>query len=108
MHYEALKLFYQFADLEKKSIIDGPLRKNAEEYLQCYLKVIDEHFPNLKDMFSPRGVSFHLSLTTERSLPDNKEAIGFLGVLDIKERIVTAYGFRPIGKSEEKILGFFY
>jgi len=103
VHYEALKLFYQFADAEKKRVIDGPLRRSAEEYLKHYIEILDEHFPKLKSMFSPQGVSFHLSLATKQSSSDNN-AIGFLGILDIRRRMITAYGFRPINETDEGVL----
>lgn len=84
---DAINFFYQFADIEKKKVIDAPLRANAEIYLNFYIRVLDEHFSNLKSRFSPR---------TERG-------IGFIGVLDIKNKMISAYGFRALKETDENI-----
>jgi hypothetical protein len=84
---DALHFFYQFADIEKKKVIDSPLRLNAQAYLDFYTKVIDEHFYNLKYRFLPR----------------TKGSIGFIGDLDIRNRRIRAYGFRPIKEKDEKV-----
>lgn len=85
---DAINLFYRLADSEKKKVIDGPLREKAEAYLDLYTEVLDEHFYNLKHRFSPQ----------------TKDRIGFIGDLDIQRQIVRAYGFKPIGEKEEKII----
>ncbi len=84
---DAINLYYRLSDLEKKKVIDGPLRVKAEAYLDLYTKVLDKHFFNLKHHFSPQ----------------TKDRIGFIGDLDIQRQIVRAYGFKPIGETEEKI-----
>ena len=100
VRYEAIKLFYPLADVEKKTMIDGPLRKNAETYLQFYSKVIDTHFPNLKESFSPKKISY----LSRCDVFSHKSDIGFLGILNLRNGFITAYGFRPIDPSDEKIL----
>ena len=84
---DAISFFYQFADIEKRKLIDAPLRANAETYLNFYRSVLDEHFYNLKSRFSPQ----------------TDGAIGFIGDVDIKNRIIRAYGFRAIRETDENI-----
>jgi Holliday junction resolvase len=83
----AMSFFYEFADIEKKKIIDAPLRANAEVYLNLYAKILDEHFYNLKNRFQP----------------GTPGAIGFIGALEIKNGVIVAYGFRHTEKSGEDI-----
>jgi hypothetical protein len=84
---DAISFFYQFANLEKKKAIDAPLRANAEVYLNFYIKILVEHFPNLKSRFRPR----------------TEKGIGFIGALDIKNKMISAYGFRALKESDENI-----
>jgi len=84
---EAINFFYQFAEIEKKKVIDAPLRANAQLYLNLYVKILDDHFYNLKNRFQPQTPG----------------AIGFIGALEIKNRVIMAYGFRDIEKSGEDV-----
>lgn len=84
---DAINFFYQFADIEKKKVIDAPLRANAKAYLNLYTKILDEHFYNLKTSFSPR----------------NRGPIGFIGALEIQTGIIAAYGFKATEQNGEDI-----
>lgn len=84
---DAVKLFYQLADPEKKKVIDESVRVKAEAYLDFYVKILDEHFPGLKHRFSPQTTG----------------AIGFVGLLNIAQNRVVAYGFRAVETGGERI-----
>jgi hypothetical protein len=84
---DAIKLFYQLTDPEKKRVIDEPFRVKAEAFLDLYAKILGEHFPGLKHRFSPRTTG----------------AIGFIGVLNITENRVADYGFRAVEIGGERI-----
>ena len=84
---DVINFFYQFADIEKKKVIDAPLRANAKAYLSLYIKILDEHFYNLKDRFSPH----------------KRGPIGFIGALEIKRGIIAAYGFKVTEQNSEDI-----
>lgn len=85
---DAAALFYQLtADVEKKKVIDGALRVNAEAYLDFYIKVLNEHFSSIKQRFSPY---------TEGS-------IGFMGLLDIKNKQLIAWGFNLLEEGAERM-----
>lgn len=84
---DAVRLFYQSADLEKKRIIDEPLRSRAEAYLDFYVSIIGEHFRYFKDRFSPH----------------KDGGIGFIADLDIRNKFLRAYGFRSINTADEKV-----
>jgi len=85
---DAVSLFYSLSDQEKKEIIDGNLRVNAQLYLQFYENVISEQFGNLRHRFSPYTSGL----------------IGLLGYLDIKNRKIDACGFIPIKNQANKII----
>lgn len=84
---DAIKFFYPFASKEKKRLFDGLVRANAEAYLDLYVKVLDEHFPNLRHRFSPQ----------------TNGKIGFIGGFDIRNKKITVYSFRPINEVDETI-----
>lgn len=85
---DAIAFFYPFAEFERKKILDGPVRANAEAYLTLYQNVLDEQFPNLRHRFAPQ--------TTGR--------IGFVGTFNIRSRRVGAYGFRAIKDTDENVI----
>jgi len=87
VQFDVLSLFYRLADVEKKEVIDGPVRSNALAYLELYSKILDTHFYNLKHRFRPH----------------TKGRIGFIGNFDIKEKRIGMHGFRTIEKGDEKI-----
>lgn len=85
---DATSFFYQFADIEKKKVIDEPVRSNAEAYLDFYSNVLHEHFFNFKNRFSP----------------NTQGKIAFIGEFDIKNRRIGFHGFRAIkNDNEEKV-----
>ena len=84
---DAINFFYPFASNEKKRLIDGLVRTNAEAYLDLYVKILDEHFPNLRHCFSPQ----------------TNGKIGFIGGFDVRNKRIMVYGFRPISEADETI-----
>lgn len=87
---EALSFFYQFADVDKKNIVDSKVRRNAEKYLDFYLQVINDHFPNLKNRFSPY----------------TDGDIGFISEISISRSQLGIYGFRELNSKDKERLKF--
>lgn len=87
---DALTFFYNFADIQKKKVIDGLLRKNSEKYLKFYIKVINKHFPYLKNKFSPQ----------------TDGDIGFIAQLSILRKRLGLYGFRVLKSKDEECVKF--
>jgi hypothetical protein len=87
---EALSFFYQFADVDKKNIVDSKVRRNAEKYLDFYLQVINDHFPNLKNRFSPY----------------TDGDIGFISEILISRSQLGIYGFRELTNKDKERLKF--
>lgn len=87
---EALSFFYQFADVDKKNIVDSKVRRNAEKYLDFYLQVINDHFPNLKNRFSPY----------------TNGDIGFISEISISRSQLGIYGFRELNSKDKERLKF--
>lgn len=90
IYYEALKFYYVLASNDKKSVIDGIIRANANEYLIFYKEVLATHFPNFKASFSPHTA----------------DEIGFIGELSIKKRILLFYGFRALNHNDDEQIKF--
>lgn len=84
---DSISFFYQFADIEKKRIIDEPLRTKAEAYLNIYIRILDEHFFNFRHRFDPY----------------TNGQIGFLAYFDPIDKEKKAYGFRKIQEGDERI-----
>lgn len=101
--YEALKLYYTFSDNGKRKILEGPLRNNAEQYLGFYRNLIDEQFPNLKSHFHPTAENAIEPLYKDRYREDGSCRVGFWGLLNIRDKAIYAYGFRPIKQNEDDI-----
>ncbi len=85
--YEALIIFYQFAEEQKKRILDGPVYKNAKDYVMLYQDVLDKHFVQFKRKFPPYS----------------NEPIGFVGYLNVVDKTIGAFGFRQIKPEDELI-----
>lgn len=85
--YESLIIFYQFAEEQKKRIIDGPVYKNAKDYVMLYRDVLDKHFVQFKRKFPPYS----------------NGPIGFVGYLNVVDKTIGAFGFRPIKPEDELI-----
>ena len=90
VYQQALKFFYPVATPDKQSVIDQELRKNAEEYLNLYVEIIESKFPNLKESFTPY----------------TKGEIGFLGELSIDKGILVFYGFRALNEKDNERIKF--
>lgn len=84
---DAAMLFYQLADNDKKRLMDEPFRSKAEAYVQSYTELLDRHFLNFKERFSPQTTG----------------TVGFFGILDFLNQRVVAYGFRRINEGDERI-----
>jgi len=87
---DSIQFFYPYASTEKKKVLDGRLRKKAEEYLDFYMKVIENHFPGIKHRFSPR----------------THGDIGFYGQLLLNRGIIGLHGFRALNNSSEDSVKF--
>jgi hypothetical protein len=87
---EALNLYYSLASDEHKRVLDGTLYENAREYVQFYQKILNEHFPVLKEAF----------------LPYTSGSIGFVGHLDLSNKVITYHGFRSIKETDQPVLLF--
>lgn len=87
VQYDAMRFFYEHADIEKKRVIDETLRRKASEYLEFYIEIVNKHFPHLKYRFPPY------------TLGD----IGFVADVDIKRQLLRGYSFRSIVEGEERI-----
>ena len=87
VQHEAICFFYEFADIDKKKVIDHYLRDNAEQYLDCYIKIVDEHFSSIKKRFSP--------------YPDGD--IGFISEISIINNLFGFFGFRKLDNSSDRI-----
>lgn len=87
MRNDVFSLYYRLASSEHKRVFDGELYENAEEYLLCYISLIQEHFPRLKKMFTP----------------NTDGDIGFIGELFLPEQCVNLYGFRAISEGDDPI-----
>ncbi len=87
---ETLNLYYSLASDEHKRVLDGTLYENAREYVQFYQKILNEHFPVLKEAF----------------LPHTSGSIGFVGHLDLSNKAITYHGFRSIKETDQPVLLF--
>ncbi len=87
---ETLNLYYSLASDEHKRVLDGTLYENAREYVQFYQKILNEHFPVLKEAF----------------LPYTSGSIGFVGHLDLSNKVITYHGFRSIKETDQPVLLF--
>lgn len=90
IYQQALKFFYPVATPDKKSAIDQELRRNAEEYLNLYVEIIESKFMNLKESFAPH----------------TKGEIGFLGELSIDKGTLVFYGFRALNEKDNERIKF--
>ena len=87
---ETLNLYYSLASDEHKRVLDGTLYENAREYVQFYQKILNEHFPVLKETF----------------FPYTSGSIGFVGHLDLSNKVITYHGFRSIKETDQPVLLF--
>lgn len=87
MRSDVFTLYYRLATQEHKLVFDGELRENATKYLHCYVSLIGKNFPSLKKSFKPG---------TDRN-------IGFIGELLLSQQSAGAYGFRPVGDSDDEV-----
>jgi hypothetical protein len=85
---EAWTLYYDCASLEHCKLIDEPLRQNAKAYLHTYLELIAKHFPELRARFQPRTAG----------------KVGFIAEINVPDRTLGYYGFRPIGDLESEVI----
>ncbi len=84
---DAVVLFYQLANLDKKWVLDRPSREKADLYLSYYTELTSKQFRNFRHQF----------------LPWTFGDIGFLGILDIQNQEIKAYGFRKIKEGDDPI-----
>jgi hypothetical protein len=87
MRSDVFTLYYRLASREHKLFFDGELRANAAKYLYCYVSLIQENFPALKRAFKP----------------GTDGRVGFIGELLLSQRCAGAYGFRPVGDSDDEV-----
>ena len=84
---DVFTLYYRLASTERKTVFDHELRKNATSYLYHYTSLIEQHFPELREIFEPQ----------------TEGRIGFIGELFLVGQSLGAYGFRAIGNAENVI-----
>jgi len=87
MRGDVFTLYYRLASREHKLLFDVELRANADKYLYCYVSLIQKNFPALKGAFKP----------------GTDGRVGFIGELLLSQRRVGAYGFRPMGDSDDEV-----
>jgi hypothetical protein len=87
MRGDVFRLYYRLASTEHKQVFDGKVRANASLFLHCYIRLIQTHFPALKQEFKPQ---------TDRG-------IGFIAELMLWPPTIGPYGFRSIGEDEEDV-----
>lgn len=87
MRGDVFILYYRLASREHRHLFDSELRANAARYVRCYVSLIDENFPKLKNVFEP-GTS---------------GGVGFIGELDLSRRMVRGYGFRPLADTDDEV-----
>lgn len=84
---EAIRFFYQFADISRKRIFDEEVRDNAGLFVGLYNLILDKHFHNFKTKFEPY----------------TKREIGIVADFDIVSKQIRHYSFRAIEDSAERI-----
>jgi hypothetical protein len=87
MRADVFTLYYRLAPPVKQSVFDGELRKNAAEYLACYLDLMRRHFPAACAMIEPR--------------PDKD--VGFIAELVLSGIVLGMYGFRLLKDGDNAI-----
>ncbi len=90
VHYDVINFYYPFATLDQKKAIDGPIRENAEKYLNLYRQVLNTHFSFFKNNFSPY----------------TSGEIGFLGEYYLSKQMIGFYGFRKLMEAEDEEIKF--
>jgi hypothetical protein len=85
---EAVGLYYSVAPEPHKRVLEGPIRQNATEYLHCYLHLIQQHFPAIREAF----------------LPYTKGGVGIGATLRVGRRRVEMFGFRPLSNDEAEVM----
>ncbi|MGE0684388.1 MAG: hypothetical protein AB7P69_26215, partial [Candidatus Binatia bacterium] len=89
MHQEILHFFYRQGYSDKNRTLDGSLRAVAEEYLNFFSSVLEDHFSDRYQLFS-------LYPVTE---------IGFVATVNLQAQRFLSYGFRNLqGTNSERIL----
>lgn len=84
---EAIRFFYQFADINRKKVFDEKVRKNAELFIGLYNLILEKHFYNFKMKFEPY----------------TKGVIGLVADFDIVSGQLRAFAYKAIEASEERI-----
>jgi hypothetical protein len=84
---DVFTLYYRLASTGHKIVLDRDVRENAILYLHVYTSFVLQHFPALRETFNPKT--------------DGR--IGFIGELLLVKRCLAAYGFRPIGDTDDEV-----
>jgi hypothetical protein len=85
---EAVAFFYRHAVERQRRLLDGPCFVNAVAFTRLYDEVLGTDFHRLRPRFPPFTAG----------------DLGFVGELDLRERRVFFYGFRPRDASQEEVL----
>jgi hypothetical protein len=86
---DVITLYYRLASSEHQRVLDSAVYDNAVSYLETYLSVLHQDFANIKTKFPP--------FTSGR--------VGFIGELDLAQKRLQMYGFRPI-EGEDSLIHF--
>jgi hypothetical protein len=87
MRGDVFTLYYRLAPRTKQTALDGELRKNAAEYLACYLGLMRKHFPAVNRMLSP-------CLDKD---------VGFIAEISLARRGLGMYGFRQLEDGDDVV-----
>jgi GTPase SAR1 family protein len=86
---DARNLYYILCEnANHKRVLDNPTYERMLKYVQLYEKIINENFKVLKNRFTPF----------------TKNEIGIFGYINLSDKFVHCFGFRPIGKDDPKVL----
>ncbi|HVR09139.1 MAG TPA: hypothetical protein VMW75_13905, partial [Thermoanaerobaculia bacterium] len=88
VHMAAVAFFYRHAIEPQRRLLDAPCFANAVIFTHLYDQVLRTDFPRLRSRFPPFTAG----------------ELGFVGELDLRERRVYFYGFRPRSTSQEEVL----
>ncbi|WP_157678917.1 NACHT domain-containing protein [Methylovulum psychrotolerans] len=80
-------LYYRLASSKHKIVFDKYVRENATRYLHFYTSFVQQHFPALREVFTPQ----------------TEGRIGFIGELLLVKRCLGGYGFRSLGETDNEV-----
>lgn len=84
---DVFSLYYRLASMGHKIVLDREVRENAARYLHSYTSLVQQHFPELREIFNPQT--------------DGR--IGFIGEFFLVKSHLGGYGFRALGETDEEI-----